>query len=1195
MNRHERFAPGRPETALLPGLPTGPHRGTQVREVPITQSTLEGLPSGFSLDQIVYQHGALGPGLNVVVARDTTPGPPSTSRFQRLHRWRVGYKNVPVVSAVLRHDGQWWLHGPDADGPPVGPVADELTERLLSEALRERDGAAARSRITAFLESVARGEGGVGNHGLFATHYLRAVLPELPEWQDAKERAGDWMHLRGKSLIDALGFSIHAVGTTAMLLTPKDAPARRRAIAVLLDDNERFEGRSARFRVSPVALGLQVAQDHELSWLVALRGSQIRLYSALPGVGVGSRGQAETFFELDLALLPLKQAAYLDLAFSEAALRPQGTVGAIIAGSKRYATALGERLRQRIYQEAVPGLAVAVAGELQRIRDANAADLEYAYRITLRILFRLLFQAYAEDRNLLPYGRNERYDSISLKRRAEDLAQRPEMRFDSRSSTVWRELRTVWAAIDTGDIGLDVPPYNGGLFGSRHDLHPEGDAIERITLDDQIVGHALRHLLVDISPDGVLGAIDFRDLTIREFGTIYEGLIGSTLSKAVTDLTRDDNGNYVPAAVDDTVVVKQGQPYFHDATQARKATGTYFTPEFAVRHLLERALDPALDGHLEQVRSSLAAGDDATAAERFFDFRVADIAMGSGHFLVGAIDHIESKMSAFLAEHSIPAVTDELRRLEESARKALGLSATGFPIETAALLRRQIARRCVYGVDVSPIGVDLARVAVWLHTFVPGLPMSTLDHNLVCGNSLTGIDRIETALALLDPACSADQLSIFSAPIQDALKTAKVRLLDAAKAAEANKAEVERSAEALNQAMRDAEPARLLFNAATAIRVGKVALPDAPSVEELTDLARDVDVTDVTAELEPAHFPFLFPEVFLRDNGGFDVILGNPPWEKVKVEKKVWWGKFLPGVRSMPVGKMNTLIRQLQAQRPDLESDYGVAAGSAKRMAGYLKATFSGLGAGDTDLFQAFAWRFWELLRASGYIGVVKPRSALSGSALAKWRRVVLDTGSFDEVTTLINTGHWAFPDIHGQYAVSLTTVRKGREHSGAVGLRGPFHSLTEYESEIEQAPVQVPTEEFKSWSANASFPSLPTPGSLSIFRKMYEHPLFGKIEQASKQASKQAQDSCQTFVPQSNCTQRKTSTGSFWTQGIPPASRIRRSKGQRPIRPRQRASRDDGDSLLAGLQGGILRLMDTGNRDVLRIRKCSSDNGASA
>ena len=1098
MSHGHRTPTDRRDSPLLPGLPVHLRDGVQVREVPTTQATLRGLPSGFVLDRIVYQFSHSGLGLNVVVARDTAAGPPSTTSLRALHRWRAGLKNAPVVAAVLRNDGQWWLHGPDGDGSPVGPVSDDLAERMLGAALRERDSAAARNRIAGFVDSLARGEEGVGSHGLFATHYMRTVLPDRPEWESANRRASGWMRLRGKRLISALGFAVQPVSTTAVLLAPKNTPARRRAIAVLLNDDERFEGPSTRFRVSPVAHGLKVAQEHELLWVIALRKSQIRLYSAQPGVGVGSRGLAETFFELDLAMLPREEAAYLDLAFSEAALRPGGSVGEIIAGSARYATALSERLRQRIYRDAVPGLAVAVAKELERTEDPNSTDLSYAYRITLRILFRLLFQAYAEDRDLLPYGRNRRYDRISLKKRAEDLAGRSKFHFDAQSSTLWRELRTVWAAIDTGNTDLDVPAYNGGLFGSRPDLHAEGAAIERMDLTDEVMGQALRHLLVDATPDGVQGAIDFRDLTIREFGTIYEGLIGSTLSKAVTDLTHAPNGSYVPASTGDQVVVHRGDAYFHDTTQTRKATGTYFTPEFAVRHLLRQALDPALDHHLEGVRARLIAGDEASAAEAFFDFRVADIAMGSGHFLVGAIDHIEAKMSAFLAEESVPAVTAELRRLEEAARKALGPSASTFPIETSALLRRQIARRCIYGVDVSTIGVDLARVAVWLHTFVPGLPMSSLDHNLVYGNSLTGIDRIQTALGLLDPSFTGDQFSMFSQPIRDALQRAKDRLMDAAEAAEATKAEVERSAEALKEAMRDAKLARLLFDTAVGVRVGTAALPETPTVEDIKTLAEEDEVLEVMAELTPAHFPFLFPEVFLRRNGGFDVILGNPPWEKVKVEKQQWWGKLLPGSRGMSVGKLNSLIRSFQRKRTDLNSAYLDAGVAAKRMAAYLRATFVEMGSGDTDLYQAFAWRFWELLRASGYVGIVMPGSALIGTGLETWRRGILRDGTFDDVTTLINTGRWAF-DMEARYAIALLTIRKGQQHSGAVRLRGPFHSLQEFEQEVVGPAVEIPTIEFRSWSANAALPSLPTARSLGIFRKLYEHPLLGTPDHAGQ------------------------------------------------------------------------------------------------
>ena len=180
-----------------------------------------------------------------------------------------------------------------------------------------------------------------------------------------------------------------------------DAP---HAVAVLLDASEQFDQSSPRYQVSPVAWGLQVAARNEVPWLMVLRGSQIRLYPAKPGVGVGRKGQVETWFELDLALLGDDEAGLLGLVFSADALAPDGTVDELLAGSKQYATALGERLRDRIYVDVVPTLATAVAEELPGLGvPLDQAGLDRSYKLTLRILFRLLFQAYAEDRGLLPY------------------------------------------------------------------------------------------------------------------------------------------------------------------------------------------------------------------------------------------------------------------------------------------------------------------------------------------------------------------------------------------------------------------------------------------------------------------------------------------------------------------------------------------------------------------------------------------------------------------------------------------------------------------------------------------------------------------------------------------------------------------------------------------------------------------------
>ena len=169
----------------------------------------------------------------------------------------------------------------------------------------------------------------------------------------------------------------------------------------------------------------------------------------------------------------------------------------------------------------------------------------------------------------------------------------------------------------------------------------------------------LEHLLLIETPEGPLGPVDFRALGVREFGTIYEGLLVSELSVADIDLAVDAKGSYVPHRGRQAVEVPRGTIYIHDRSGSRKSSGSYFTKSFAVEHLLDRALEPALDDHLKR----LDALSEADATEALFDFRVADIAMGSGHFLVAAIDRIERRIADYLNRRPLPGVQRELANL----------------------------------------------------------------------------------------------------------------------------------------------------------------------------------------------------------------------------------------------------------------------------------------------------------------------------------------------------------------------------------------------------------------------------------------------------------------------------------------------------------------------------------------------------
>ena len=156
----------------------------------------------------------------------------------------------------------------------------------------------------------------------------------------------------------------------------------------------------------------------------------------------------------------------------------------------------------------------------------------------------------------------------------------------------WLEVSGLFRAVSIGNAEWGVPAYNGGLFASDKAISAPGAALAELSLPDATFAPALEHLLLIDTPESPLGPVDFRALGVREFGTIYEGLLGSELSVADIDLMVDAKGSYVPHRGRQAIEVPKGTIYLHDRSGARKSSGSYFTKSFAVEHLLDRALEP---------------------------------------------------------------------------------------------------------------------------------------------------------------------------------------------------------------------------------------------------------------------------------------------------------------------------------------------------------------------------------------------------------------------------------------------------------------------------------------------------------------------------------------------------------------------------------------------------------------------------
>jgi hypothetical protein len=1049
--------------------------------------------------------------LEVAVAE--SPSRPTESDVRTLWKKRRAATPSPLLLVVL------WpglptprasVCGTTGDDPPVYSDRDpEQVARLASLALEEPDHHAAVRFLGAYLPEEA---GGLRNVSLFSTHHLVSRVPARPDWTALCEQGLPMLSLRREQLVQALGYTVEPRGNAAVLRAAGNA----RALAVFLDDSENPDITNARFNgMTPISWAIASAAADNIPYVVVTRGPQIRVYAARERPGAAGKAGSAAFVEVNLPLLTADDAGYLPLLFGATSLADGGEFERLLAESHDFAASLGGRLRSRVYDYAVPVIAQALIARHERDGgDTGEAARRALYDTALLILFRLLFIAYAEDKELLPLRANGLYRQRSLKHIARELADLAnangweKVPFDDHATDLWDNVRTLWNAVDKGRKDWNVPAYNGGMFSSDVDIDASGAEIAALQLTNAEIGPALLGLLVDADENHHWGPVDFASLDVREFGTIYEGLLESSLAVASVDLrlkggTGSDADAYIPANPGEEVLVPAGRVYLHGRSGARKDSGTYFTKPFAVAHLLDMALEPALDAHLARLAKHIQDGDDATATEAFFDIRVADLAMGSGHFLVAAVDRIEHRLSTFLADHRVSGVLDELARVGEHAKSNLadaGLPSDG--VDTNALLRRQIARRCIYGIELNRTAVELARLALWIHTFVRGLPLTNLDHGLVVGDSTTGVSSVADAIAVLMPkpagktkaSGGATQATFLQNAIEEAAGGATAALARFARTSEATAAEVRQARAAHDDAMTAINPAERLFDLAVAIRMKRVAAPANELTEAgVMEIAEGTGAVSAAAEVNALHIPAAFPEVFFRDDPGFDCILGNPPWEKLKFEPQAFWVTRFPGLNALSDEKRDREIDDMRVRYPEDAAEEAVQAAEREVLQALVKETYSLLGVGHYDLAKIFVERAMSILRSTGTLGYVLPRSALVLGGWGPLRKALLE-GEAVTTAQARNKGGWLFENVHHSYMVTLLSrvaVTSAR-HEGV--LIWPDVASPDAVRDLRTDDAVVLTgDEVRDLSDSYVVPWFNTARDRFVFDKMRSHPRLAK------------------------------------------------------------------------------------------------------
>ncbi len=793
----------------------------------------------------------------------------------------------------------------------------------------------------------------------------------------------------------------------------------------------------------PEGLLLNDCQADGAPFGVLAAATRLRLFEADPQVG----SAASRYVDLDSAALQVDDFPFLALLAPE--YLAQGVFAALQEEARNFGVGLRRTLDDTIRQTVLPTLGRALGKwSASQRRDASADEVrEELERAALTLVFRALFILYAESAGYLPMD-NRSYRQASLTGLVDEGAESRD-RLGMRSTSLWDRFVLLVKAMRTSNPAWGVPAYNGALFAA--DGFEGAATLEAASFADP----DFATILIGLGRDPETGAgIDYSTLEIGHLGHIYEGLLSLRLSAAdgalVYDAAKDRYVTPPDGAVPD---VEAGDLLWQTHEGGRKGGGVYYTRTELVRHLVRGAVVPAFAAHLDRVRER-AATDPVGAAADLFDFAVLDPACGSAHFLVEVINELADMVVKFLGDTPLPEVRSALERLRTGA-------SPGAVIEDVALLRRLVLKRCVFGVDVSPMGAEVATLSLWLTSFVPGLSLAYLGRNVIVGNSLVGVARPE-ALRAGHP----DRPALWDDALARALADGTEAALRVAEGDDRNPDEYEASGLAdteLHEAVAGVERLCDLWTAepfgiSGARPLVEVHGPDI--IEGKTDPLIDAAVVERERH-RFLHWPLAFPHVFSRDNPGFDAVIGNPPWEQVMVKSIGFFVLFRPRLISLPEREREAAIEQLLAERPELQARFEAEQERTEAERAYFADSEYVSMPGHPDLYKLFCQRYGIVLRDRGALGVVLPRSAFITVGSEGFRSWLFEQTTCSRADFLTNTGRWAF-DSEPRYTVALVAARRTPptpDH--VVSVAGTAASLEAWHQQTASDGIALPRQAF--------------------------------------------------------------------------------------------------------------------------------------
>jgi len=798
-------------------------------------------------------------------------------------------------------------------------------------------------------------------------------------------------------------------------------------------------------------------------------------------------GRSKVFYEIDLEAIinqdDLEAFKYFYHIFKKAAFVSVDTEPAslddILEKSVQLTLAVEENLKAVIYGISGEDSLFEKIGE-KLYQAYPKATTDEIYENSMSLLFRLLFIAYFEDNNARMLQTHSFYPEYALNNLYQKLTLDPD------SYGGWHRMNNLFKLLDKGAITAKIPLFNGGLFDPE-----KAPLLKDICIyDDVSLKSILDRILFRTEQNRTLFEFrrDYKSISVIHLGRIYEGLLEyrfeiadetlfylECIEKGSKTKTLDgyfDVMDYERIQKTHTISkaheVKKGEIYLKSSSNSRKTTASYYTPTALSGFLVKEAIDKAIaDG------------------KKIPELKILDNACGSGHFLVEALNYLTQKaLDDYEHNADLQAlVATEKNRITEK------MATMRLPVEPdeAQVLKRALLKKCIFGVDLNPFAVELARLSLWIDTFIFGTPLSFIEHHIKCGNALIGTRIADVTHFFMNRKGSNPLFQSQFTAVFDDLKDV-VQTLDnlhdttdeeVEQSKKLYKEEIQPKLERLNRALDLVTFVKfktLEKDKAIVLEIdGDTALEEKILGDSPNGLLKKI------REYAALHRFFNYEIEFPEAVDGFDCIMGNPPWDKTKFSDTDFFPQYNSRYRSMT----NSQKKEYQTDLLDksfIKARYDQESARIALTNDYLKYRYPlNRGAGDGNLFRFFVEKNLSMLAEKGTINYCLPSALMFEDGSKALREHIFENYSLNFFYSFENRKP-IFLDVDSRYKFALMQIHAVPQTEPTKTL---FYLLDQNIS--ERTPIPYDLETVRMLSPNhLAFMEMRSPKDFPILKKCY-------------------------------------------------------------------------------------------------------------